>query len=215
MTTTLAPDLIDDLPAALRGSDALSGLTESEVRELVGRMTAVTLIDGDEVIRQGATCEALYLVLSGTVAVSARNRRGLVRPVEEVGPGNLVGDAGICVRRLLTTGARAPSGSPHCRRKRLTASAIDARRRRWRWSTAGPAAALSAAGTALHVCEAFGHLEGPALGDLDPSSSCGALRREALFRQVTVTTTYIVTGGRLASSGRPRRLEMLLAEPDR
>jgi CRP-like cAMP-binding protein len=97
MATALVLDGID-LPAALRGSETLSALTDFDLCELAARMTVVALADGDEVIRQGTTCEVLYLVLSGTVVVSARDERGLMHTVEEAGPGDLVGDMSMFLR---------------------------------------------------------------------------------------------------------------------
>ncbi|MCC7177543.1 MAG: cyclic nucleotide-binding domain-containing protein [Acidobacteria bacterium] len=201
MTTARLLDHVD-LPAALRDSEALSAFTEPERRDLAGLMTVVTLADGDIVIREGSTCDALYLLLSGVVTVSATDRRGLVHPVEEVGPGSLVADMGLFLRAPAAATTRARG---LVRLAALTKTALDG------FSDRYPAAALALADAlrsplrrqclwaALRVCDLFRHLEGAALVDLaselEPVALYGG---ERLFRQGDRgDDMYIVASGRL------------------
>jgi len=97
MTTAAVLDRLD-LPAALRASEAFADLADGELCDLADRMSCVTLADGEAVIRQGATCDALFLVLSGALTVSTTDRHGAVHVVDEVGPGDLAGEMNIFLR---------------------------------------------------------------------------------------------------------------------
>ena len=108
MTAAAVLDRLD-LPAALRASEAFADLADGELCDLADRMSPVTLADGEAVIRQGATCDALFLVLSGTLTVSTTDRHGAVHVVDEVGPGDLAGEMNIFLRSpVAATIRRAP-----------------------------------------------------------------------------------------------------------
>jgi NTE family protein/lysophospholipid hydrolase len=210
-------DLID-LPAALRASEPFAGLSDGEVRELAGRMTVVTLTDGQEVIRQHATCDALYLVLSGTMTVSTLDRHAGHHAVDEVGPGCLVGESSIFLRATAAATIRARGV---VRVAALSRQAFD------RFSDRHPAAALTVVEAlgprvrrqrlrvALQMSDMFSRVDRAVLDDLESEFEPVALYGgEVLFRQGDAgDDMYIVVTGRLrVVSVAPEGSETLLAE---
>lgn len=217
MMTAPVLDLID-LPGALRASGIFAGFTGGELRELARRMSEVTLAEGDEVIRQGDTCETLYLVLSGALTVSATDHHGVEHAVDEVGPGGIIGELNVFLR--------APAGATvrACGAVQLAALS---KQSFGRFSGRCPAAALALVEAvrprfrrqrlwaALHMSDMFGHVERPALVDLASECEPVALYGgEVLFRQGDDgDDVYIVISGRLrVVSVAPDRSETLLAE---
>ncbi|HET9265277.1 MAG TPA: cyclic nucleotide-binding and patatin-like phospholipase domain-containing protein [Vicinamibacterales bacterium] len=217
MTTAAVLDRLD-LPAALRASEAFADLADGELCDLADRMSPVTLADGEAVIRQGATCEALFLVLSGALTVSTTDRHGAVHVVDEVGPGDLAGEMNIFLRSPAAATMRARGV---VQLAALSKAAFDGFSDRW------PAAALALVEalrprlrrqrlrTVLHMSDMFGDVARSALLDLESECQMMALYGgEVLFRQGDGgDEMYIVVSGRLrvvsvASDGS----ETLLAE---
>lgn len=81
--------------------DLFSGLSETERQALGARCALRTLRRGDVLMRQGDQADALYVVLSGRLAVTVE---GLREPVSEIGPGQPAGEIAF-----LTGGTRTAS----------------------------------------------------------------------------------------------------------
>jgi len=74
---------------AMAEIDLFSGLTETERRALGERAALRTLHRGDALMRQGEAPDALYVLVSGRLAVTIEGRR---EPLSEIGPGQPVGE---------------------------------------------------------------------------------------------------------------------------
>lgn len=69
--------------------DLFSGLSETERAALAARLTLRTLRRGDILMKQGDEADALYVLVSGRLAVKLEGRRD---PISEIGAGQPVGE---------------------------------------------------------------------------------------------------------------------------
>ncbi len=69
--------------------DLFSGLSETERAALAARLTLRTLRRGDVLMKQGDEADALYVLVSGRLAVTLEGRRD---PISEIGAGQPVGE---------------------------------------------------------------------------------------------------------------------------
>ena len=207
-----------DLSAALRATDVFGALSGRPLDELARAMTLRTLADGDVLVAQDQPGEGLYLVLSGALGVSATDRQGIARHLEDVRPGNTVAEFSI-----VSTGTAAET---------LTAQgtvqiAVLTREAYHRFTHDHPSAALEVIEalrprlarhrlrTALHRSDMFGQVERDALVDLEAEFELVALYGgEMLFHQGDAgDSLYIVVSGRLrVVNVAPDGSERLLAE---
>lgn len=84
-------------PRPLHKLPRFGDLSEKEMREVCGAGQEVTVPQGWSPIAQSTAPDKAYLVIEGSLAVSADGER-----IAELGPGDLVGEIGIRDRRLRT-----------------------------------------------------------------------------------------------------------------
>jgi predicted acylesterase/phospholipase RssA/CRP-like cAMP-binding protein len=190
------------LISTLRSTNVFREIPDLELHELARRMSVVLLADGDVLVEQGSTSEEFFVVLSGVVSVTMVDRDGLGHPVEEVGPGNLVGGMNVFssapapatvtargdVQLVSLSRAGFAQFTDMCPSGALTLmEALGPQLRRHRlWM-------------ALVASDMFRDVEPPALVDLESEFELVALYGgEVLFRQGDPgTSLYIVVSGRL------------------
>jgi CRP-like cAMP-binding protein/Zn-dependent protease len=83
-----AAALIDALPA-------FDDLDEDVLSDLAGRVTAVSLRDGQTVFRRGATADAFYVIRSGTIHIEDVQEDGDVVILTALGRGDAFGELGL------------------------------------------------------------------------------------------------------------------------
>jgi signal transduction histidine kinase len=123
----------------LAETSLFGGLAEAELRRLARLGALERLAPGDLLIREGEPAEAMYLVLSGELAVTKRSGRSEI-PLDQVGPGSLQGDIASLEGGRRLASVRAVTAAEVVR------IPIDAVRA---LLASGPDVALSIIGTAL------------------------------------------------------------------
>ena len=83
----------------MRHSAILSGISADKRRELVGRFEPRTFARGERLVQQGQAPSSLYLLASGTVQVRSRDAAGEQTVLAELGPGDVVGEISLVLRR--------------------------------------------------------------------------------------------------------------------
>lgn len=92
-------DPADGLAHEIPDIDLFSGLTETERTALAARLALRTLHRGDVLMRQGDEADALFVVLSGRLAVTLDHQTD---PVSEIGSGQPVGEIAFLTGRRRT-----------------------------------------------------------------------------------------------------------------
>jgi len=95
-----AAALIDALPA-------FDDLDEEVLSDLAGRVTAVTVRDGQTVFRRGDTADAFYVIRSGTIHIEDVQEDGDVVILTALGRGDAFGELGLLVSAPRAATARA------------------------------------------------------------------------------------------------------------
>jgi small-conductance mechanosensitive channel/CRP-like cAMP-binding protein len=90
---------------ALRGMDIFAPLTDEERRELAGRLRSAPFVRGENIVRQGAMGDWLYILCRGEAQVRVASDDGQTsRPVASLKAGDFFGEMG-----LMTGGERTAS----------------------------------------------------------------------------------------------------------
>lgn len=80
---------------ALRDAPAFAPLPPLELRWLAARLQPEPVAPGRDLVREGEAGDCLYIVRSGRLAVLARLADGTERQVDEVGPGQVIGEGAL------------------------------------------------------------------------------------------------------------------------
>lgn len=86
----------------IRHSSFLSAIHPSKRRELISRFETRALDSGEVLVRQGNQAEGLYLIASGGVQVTSKDSNGELVVLAELGPGEVVGEISLVLRRPTT-----------------------------------------------------------------------------------------------------------------
>ncbi len=81
--------------AALRPLALLAPLSDAQVAELAGGARELSYAPNEVLLREGAAGDSLLVILSGRLAVSARDAAGRDQLVAERGPGEIVGEMSL------------------------------------------------------------------------------------------------------------------------
>jgi cAMP-dependent protein kinase regulator len=95
----------------VRHSVILRAVPQAEREALMQRFVAKTFAPGDELVAEGSETEGLFVIASGTVRVSKNDADGEPLVLAELGPGDVVGEIGIVLRRPATATVRALSAT--------------------------------------------------------------------------------------------------------
>jgi cAMP-dependent protein kinase regulator len=86
----------------LRHSAILRAVAPAEREDLIGRFETRTFAAGDLLVRAGADAEGLFLIASGTVRVTSKDGDGDTIVLARLGPGDVVGEISLVLRRPAT-----------------------------------------------------------------------------------------------------------------
>ncbi len=86
----------------MRHSALLAAIHPQKRQEMMSRFEARTLEKGHILVRQGQEAEGLFLIASGAVQVSATDNDGDRVVLAELGPGDVVGEISLVLRRPAT-----------------------------------------------------------------------------------------------------------------
>lgn len=89
-------DSKDERLNALKTMPLLNALPHGELEAIAGRLKVEHRVAGDEIIKQGATGSAAYLIVSGRCDVRRKSPRGS-RRLNVLGPGDFFGELAIVV----------------------------------------------------------------------------------------------------------------------
>jgi cAMP-dependent protein kinase regulator len=105
----------------LRHSAILGAVAPSERASLMERFETRTFAAGEHLVRKGEETDGLYLVASGTVRVSSADREGDEVLIATLGPGDVVGEISLVLRRPATADvvAEHPTVALELRRDRF------------------------------------------------------------------------------------------------
>ncbi len=95
------------LEGVLRPFDLLRGLTDAELDRVVAGGRLVTGRRGEVLLGEGASAEAIFLVLRGRVEVALVQASGGLRVFGQLGPGDHFGELGLLTGGRLATAATA------------------------------------------------------------------------------------------------------------
>ena len=104
----------------LRSIEILSSLTDKELDSLYNHMNIEEYNEGQALFNEGDTGEHMYIVLSGSVAISVNTPDGKVLELAEIPEGNFFGEMSIFDRAV-----RSATCSPKCKTKVLSLGATD------------------------------------------------------------------------------------------
>lgn len=76
----------------LRDLPVFEGLSRRELAKIERASSERTLRSGEVLVREGAPANAMFVLLSGSVEVLRRDKRGTDYVVAEIGPGELIGE---------------------------------------------------------------------------------------------------------------------------
>jgi putative peptide zinc metalloprotease protein len=79
----------------LKQASPFATLDATQLRQLASRLEAMSVPAGDDVIRQGETGDACYLLREGRVEIVAQKDGGEERNLATLGPGSLFGEAAL------------------------------------------------------------------------------------------------------------------------
>jgi NTE family protein/lysophospholipid hydrolase len=212
----MTPTLTIDGMEALLGRDLLSDpLPEADLAELLAALQPLDVAPRDAVVRQGDRGDDLYVVLSGRLAVSVAHADGSSTPLDDVGPGAIVGEMALLTGQARTATVVAVEPSRLARLGRADFERLAARH---------PAALrgllhrllprMRGNQLAALLAELFGPLDAVALREVEARLEWMHLASgKTLFRQGDAGEhVYVVVNGRLRvagvdGDGRERTLE--------
>ncbi len=91
----------------VRHSAILRAVPAVDREALVARFTARTFRGGETLVEEGAESDGLFLIASGSVRVVKPDADGEPLILAELGPGDVVGEIGVVLRRPATASVRA------------------------------------------------------------------------------------------------------------
>jgi cAMP-dependent protein kinase regulator len=91
----------------IRHSAILAAVAPEERQQLVDRFEAVTFEAGDALVREGDPGDGLFLIASGGVAVLGTDAEGDRVRLATLGPGDVVGEIALVLRRPATADVQA------------------------------------------------------------------------------------------------------------
>ena len=91
----------------LRHSAILRAVAPSERADLMGRFETRTFAAGERLVEAGTEAEGLFLIASGTVRVSSEDADGDTIVLAHLGPGDVVGEISLVLRRPATADVTA------------------------------------------------------------------------------------------------------------
>ena len=83
----------------LRHSSVLSGVAPTARKQLVSRFTTERFATGAALVRQGGSANRMFLIASGSVQVRGTDSEGDSVVLAELGPGEVVGEISLVLRR--------------------------------------------------------------------------------------------------------------------
>ncbi|MDQ3036318.1 MAG: cyclic nucleotide-binding domain-containing protein [Myxococcota bacterium] len=86
----------------VRHSTILNAVAPAQQAELMARFETTTFQVGDVLVTQGEEAAGLFLIASGSVRVSSKDADGDRIVLAELGPGDVVGEIGLVLRRPAT-----------------------------------------------------------------------------------------------------------------
>ena len=86
----------------LRHSAILRAVAPAEREDLMGRFETRTFAPGDQLVTGGADADGLFLIASGTVRVTGKDAEGDSIILARLGPGDVVGEISLVLRRPAT-----------------------------------------------------------------------------------------------------------------
>lgn len=95
----------------VRHSMILGAVPASDREALMQRFTTKTFAPGETLVAENSETEGLFVIASGTVRVSKMDADGEPLVLADLGPGDVVGEIGIVLRRPATATVRALSAA--------------------------------------------------------------------------------------------------------
>ena len=95
----------------VRHSLILRAVPPADRVALMARFTTKTFAEGDTLVAEGSESEGLFVIASGTVRVTKDDESGEALVLADLGPGDVVGEIGIVLRRPATATVRALSAA--------------------------------------------------------------------------------------------------------
>ena len=83
----------------------------SDREALMSRFTTKTFAPGETLVAEESESEGLFVIASGTVRVTKKDADGETMVLAELGPGDVVGEIGIVLRRPATATVHALSAA--------------------------------------------------------------------------------------------------------
>lgn len=98
-------------PSALPRVPLFSDLTEAEFLEVVRKVKAIALREGEYLFREGDSGDAIYFVAEGAVDVVARSKDGAEVPIAGLKEGDVFGEFGFFSGSRRASGVKAGKGT--------------------------------------------------------------------------------------------------------
>lgn len=95
----------------VRHSMILGAVPQADRETLMSRFTTKTFAAGEVLVDEGTESEGLFVIASGTVRVSKKDEDGEPLVLADLGPGDVVGEIGIVLRRPATATVHALSAA--------------------------------------------------------------------------------------------------------
>jgi NTE family protein/lysophospholipid hydrolase len=95
------------LAEALSAAEVFQELSDASRRDIAADMSRVLLECGETVVPQGEPTETVFVVVSGELAITCLDRHGRTRALPSLGPGRLLGGAGLLAPTPSPVTARA------------------------------------------------------------------------------------------------------------
>lgn len=95
----------------VRHSVILRAVPAADREALMSRFVTKTFAAGETLVAEGSETEGLFVIASGTVRVSKKDTDGELVMLAELGPGDVVGEISIVLRRPATATVRALSAA--------------------------------------------------------------------------------------------------------
>ena len=95
----------------VRHSMILRAVPAADRESLMSRFATKTFSPGEALVTEGSESEGLFVVASGTVRVTKKDADGDDLVLADLGPGDVVGEIGIVLRRPATASVRALSAA--------------------------------------------------------------------------------------------------------
>jgi NTE family protein/lysophospholipid hydrolase len=206
------------LAEALRAAEGFQDLPEAIRRDLAADMWQVRLQGGETVVRQDEATDSVFVVMAGELAITCLDRDGATRSLRPLGRGRLLGGASLLMPRSSSITACATGPVTLAA---LSREGVDRFAER---NPAGMVALLEALRpalrrhrlwVALHMSDAFRHLDLPALTELESVLELVSLYSgEVVMREGEVgNDMFVVVSGRLrVTTTGPTGAEVILAE---